>query len=168
MKRLLAVFLIVTALVLSSCSSYTYTLIHYENEALMEAALGFDMKPVPGLDTPVSFAAADGELGEVTYAFADETAGEATLVFRMSTPDYAEKYSKSNGVPGIAPLPAECELTTERLGSASVTYYRSGKTVFAAWTLGEYAFSAALTYNSAGVIPGYDELYPFVLAVIST
>ncbi len=169
MKRLLcATLTLFFIFTLVSCSPDTYTLVHYENMSLMRDNIGFDMAEVPGLDTPVAFAAADGSLGELTYGIVDELLGEGTLVFRMATADYAAKYSAETGGPGISPIPADSEISSEKLGSAAVTYYAGGSSVIAVWELGGYAYAAVLSYNSGDNVIGRDSIYPYVLSVIAS
>ncbi len=169
-RKILPLFAAALALLLAlaACASNTYTLVYYENESLMENSLDFDMKNIPGLDNAISYAASDGKLGEITYAVSDSVKGESTVVLRMSNTDYAEKYSRESGCVGISSLTADTALDEERLGSATVKYYKSGSTVFAVWTLGEYAYSASVTFRDASYFAGHDDLYDYVLAVIST
>ncbi len=168
MKRIAAFMLLLVTVLLTACSSYTYTLVHYEDKALMEKALDFEMEEIPNIDPPIAFAAADGCLGELTYAVVDELLGEGTLIFRMAAPDYAEKYSTDNGVPGISPRPADSVLQTENIGSATVTYYVCGSAISAVWSLGGYAYSVSLSYKTEDAVLTRDSIYPYVLSVIAS
>lgn len=168
MKRIAAFMLLPVLLLLTACSSYTYTLVHYENKDLLAKELSFEMEEIPNIDPPIAFAAADGRLGELTYAVVDELLGEGTLIFRMATPDYAEKYSSDNGVPGISPRAADSVLQTENIGSAAVTYYACGNAISAVWNLGGYAYSVSLSYKTEGAVLTRDSIYQYVLSVIAS
>lgn len=169
MKRIItAVIAAALALILSACASDSYLILNYETKERMNDSLTFEMRDVPELENVIVYGAADGQLGEIEYAFIHETKGEGTLTFRMAKADYAERYSAAMQSPGIAGIEASAADYTERLGAATVTYYTAGSTVFAVWTLGDYAYSAAVSYNNKTVVPDRSDVYTFVISVIST
>lgn len=169
MKRVItAVTAAALALIITACASYSYVLLSYETRDRMNGALSFEMRDVPEMENVIAYAAADRGLGEIEYAFIHGTKGEATLSFRMATADYAGKYSAAVGCAGISGFEADGDGYTERLGSATVTYYTAASTVFAVWTLGDYAYSAAVSFSDKTAIPDRTDVYPYVLAVIST
>lgn len=169
MKRITTAALAAALIILlAACASDSYSIIHYETRQLMQDALGFEMPAIPDLESETSFGTADGKLGEVKYAFYDETLGECSVVLRMAELGYAEKYSSHSGHPGISALGANSELTEERIGSATVKYYASGKAAFAVWTLGEYSYYISVSYSDGAARAGHDQVYPYVLSIIAS
>ena len=171
MKRIFAALAaVMISASLAACASDSYTMLNYETKDRMNAALSFEMRGIPTLesDDEKSYGAQDKQLGEIVYAVETESGVGARLTFRMATPKYAEKYSAQTGTPGIAGIAAESTLQTERLGSSEVTYYTNGSTVFAVWEFDGYAFSAALRFSEGDPLPGYEDIYPFVIAFIAS
>lgn len=162
--------IILAAVTLASCVTDSFGMKYYETRDRMSEALDFEMRGIPadasGLERETGYGAQDGKLGEITYAVSTENGKTGLLRFRMATADYAEKYSEHASAPGIAGIKSGDPVKTERLGSAEISYYVTDGDVFAVWNANGYAFSASLRLDG-GDESGYDEIYPFVLAVVA-
>ncbi len=172
MKRIFAAVITVSLLLclfLTSCSNDSFVLVYYETYELMSDALSFTMETLPDEDENVIiYGGMDNGLGQIKYSVLNE--GErmnGTLVLRMATLSYAEKYT-TDAAPGIAGVEASSPTHTEKLGVYDVTYYVNGATVFAVWNEGEFAYSIAFTFTDTTVTPTYEDLRPYVIALIAT
>ena len=170
MKKIITITMLISLLLaLASCAGNSYTLVYYESKELMSDTLSFEMRGVPGLDDVVVYGAMDGELGEIIYNIPESAKGAATLAFRMATAEYADEYESASGGAGITGASVGAPVKEgDRIGSAVVSYYISGSTVYAVWDLGGFSYSAALEFTSDTDALAYEDIYGFVVACIAT
>ncbi len=176
MKRLSFVLALVLSVLtisfaLTSCESDTRTFVRYETYDRMQDALSFTMRTVPDLDDVKSYGVMDGNLGEIEYYITTEGGRmNGTLALRMAKASYAEKYA-DDSTPGIADVSIASGYLSqgeERIGTYTVTYYATETQVFGIWNDDDYYYSLTFTFDEDEMIPVWDDIYEYVVSVIST
>ena len=170
MKRFFAILILLSLLALQACSSYSYKPVWYETSELMQSELPFSMINVqsPDIVRAVAYGVLDGKLGEIRYAV--EVGGEggrtAVLRVRKAETGYAENegFIEAGGMTDGVMTP----VSSERLGSAEVSYFADANSAAASYTLDDYSYALILTFDSADETAVREDIYNFVLAALSS
>ena len=165
-----AAVLIISLLMLVGCGN-SYVMLHYDDFSHMQDALSFTMRTVPGEEAVYTYGAQDKKLGELQYIISDDTGlAMGTLSFRMAEVDYIADFATPEK-PGAAGIDiTDMASGTDRIGTCEISYYYGGNTAFAVWEREGMAYSVAVVYSDGyeEIAPGWDSVYSYVVAIIST